>query len=261
MPELPEVEVYARYFAAHALGQKIVRVDVRDERVLGNIRKEKLSRELTGRSFKRVHRHGKHLFADAQTVWLHLHFGMTGDLAYYQDEAGAPRFARVVFDFANGAHLAFEDMRLFGIVDLTPSPDVYIAERRLGPDPIDPSFRLDVFRRLLAGKRGAIKSLLMSQNILAGVGNLYADETLFQASIHPRRPVDSLSKEDVRKIYMTMRRILREVIARQERGGSYPRRYLLERRQEGERCPTCGGTIRRTVVFGRTTYSCERHQR
>src|SRR3954451_25488307 len=121
MPELPEVEAFARYFAEHALHQTIVRVDVRDERVLA-LRKEQLTRALRGKQFTHVARHGKHLFADAGSQWLHLHFGMTGDLAYYRERNDEPRFARVVFDFDNGAHLAFEDMRLFGVVGLTPSP-------------------------------------------------------------------------------------------------------------------------------------------
>src|SRR5437763_11651576 len=162
MPELPEVETYARYFAGHALRQRIARVDVRDERILA-VRKEDLARALRGREFTQVRRHGKHLFASAGRQWLHLHFGMSGDLAYYRDAAEEPRFARVVFDFANGAHLAFEDMRLFGVVDLTPSPEVYIDEHCLGPDPLDPSFPLARFREIAGGRRGAIKSLLMSQ--------------------------------------------------------------------------------------------------
>lgn len=258
MPELPEVEGYARYFATHALKQAIARVEVLDARVLGEIRKEKLARELKGKSFRSVRRHGKHLFADAGASWLHLHFGMSGDLTYYRGER--PRFARVIFRFENGAELAFEDMRLFGVVDLTPSPERFIAGHRLGPDPLDPAFTLRVFREIVEKRRGAVKSLLMSQEIIAGVGNLYADETLFQAGIHPRRAVDMLSDVEVKSIYATMRRILRDVIDRQQRNAPHPRRYLIERREEGARCPVCGGEIRRTVVFGRTTYFCAVHQ-
>ena len=260
MPELPEVEGYARYFAQHALRQRIVRVDVRDERVLA-VRKEQLARALRGREFTRVRRHGKHLFAEAGKQWLHLHFGMTGDLAYYRDKSDEPRFARVVFHFDNGAHLAFEDMRLFGVVDLTPSPDVYIEEHILGPDPLDASFTLSRFREIVAKRRGAVKSMLMSQDVIAGMGNLYADETLYQSSIHPRRPVDRLRDDEVRAIYTSMRRVLRDVIMRREKGGEWPRSYLTMHREEGERCPRCGGTIARTVVFGRTTYYCKSHQR
>jgi formamidopyrimidine-DNA glycosylase len=257
MPELPEVEGFRNVFTLHGLRQKIKLVRVLDERILGEIRKERLARELKGRSFSRVHRHGKHLFADAGTTWLHLHFGMTGDLTPYGDDGNDPRFARVIFDFSNGRHLAFEDMRLFGVVDLASSPESFIAEHALGPDPLDERFTLREFRKIAAGKRGAIKSLLMSQDVIAGIGNLYADETLFVTSIHPRASVDSLSPDQVRSIYVAMRRILQEVIDR----GDHPPRYLIHHREEGARCPRCGGSIARTVVFGRTTYYCAKHQR
>ncbi len=260
MPELPEVEIYSRYFASHALQQNIDSVRVIDDRILGDIRKEKFISELTGREFVEVRRHGKHFFANAGPVWLHLHFGMTGDLAYYRDEE-QPRFAKVVFDFDSGSHLAFEDMRLFGVVDITQDPNTFIAEHHLGPDPLDRAFTLPVFRRLLESRRGAIKSLLMSQEIIAGIGNLYADETLFETGINPRRAVDRLSKDQVKSIYTSMRRILRETIARKERGAGYPRGYLIHHREEGDRCPRCGGSIARAVVFGRTTYFCRKHQR
>ena len=261
MPELPEVETYTRYFARHALRQPIRRVDVRDERILGAIRADAFARKLRGRSFESVRRHGKHLFAEAGSTWLHLHFGMTGDLAYYRDEKRAPRFARVVFDFANGAHLAFDDMRLFGLVDLVDDPDAFIAASRLGPDPLDRKFRLRDFAALLERRRGAIKSLLMSQEIIAGLGNLYVDEILYQTGIHPRRPVDRISAAETEALFTAMRRILRETIRRHGREAELPRQYLIHHREEGERCPRCGGTIRRSVVFGRTTYFCGKHQR
>lgn len=258
MPELPEVETYARYFAKHALAQRIRRVDVRDERILGGIRKDAFVRKLKGRAFRSVRRHGKHFFADAEAGWLHLHFGMTGDLAYYRDE-DAPRFARVVFDFDNGAHLAFEDMRLFGVVDLIKDPDAFIRERNLGPDPLDPKLTIARFAEILEGRRGAIKSLLMSQDILAGLGNLYVDEILYQTGIHPRRPVHKI--RDRKALYETMRRILRESVAHRANYAEFPQESFFHHREEGERCPRCGGTIRRTVVFGRTTYFCAKHQR
>src|SRR6266567_6472886 len=107
MPELPEVELYARYFARHALRQRIARVRVLDERILGAVRKEAFARALRGRAFTRVRRHGKHLFADAGGTWLHLHFGMTGDLTYRVGLKPDLRFARVIFYFENGGLLAF----------------------------------------------------------------------------------------------------------------------------------------------------------
>lgn len=261
MPELPEVETYRRYFAKHALQQRIARVDVRDERILGEIRAATFVKKLRGREFSDTRRHGKHLFADAGAAWLHLHFGMTGDLAYYREREKEPRFAKIVFEFENGASLAFEDMRLFGLADLIESPDDFIASKRLGADPLDPSFTFAKFAKLLERRKGAMKSLLMTQEIIAGLGNLYVDEVLYQTGIHPRRPVDALRDAEKRAIFTTMRRILRETIARHGREAELPGRYLIHHREEGERCPRCGGTIQRTVVFGRTTYFCGKHQR
>ena len=269
MPELPEVELYGRYIAKHALKQRIDDVRVRDDRILA-VRTEELVATLRGRKFTQVRRHGKnlfialasrgHLLPQAGEGWLRLHFGMSGDLSYYGG-ADDPRFARVVFDFERGRHLAFEDMRLFGVVDLVSSPEDFVRERALGPDPLAPAFTLRAFREITAKRRGAIKALLMSQEIIAGVGNLYADETLFQTGIHPRRSVDALKASEVAAIYSTLKRVLRGVIARNARDKPHPPNWLINHREEGDRCPRCGGTIRRTVVFGRTTYFCGRHQR
>src|SRR5436305_5570353 len=140
MPELPEVELYCRYFAKHSLHLRVAAVRVLDERILA-VRTPLLKRAVVGHEFSEVRRHGKHLFANADGAWLHLHFGMSGDLFYYDDAAGQPRFARVVFEFENGARLAYDDMRLFGVVDVTSDPDTFIAEHRLGPDPLSSSFR------------------------------------------------------------------------------------------------------------------------
>ena len=283
MPELPEVEMFKRYFERHALGQTVARVRILDARIAGS---HKLS-ELAGRSFRGARRHGKHLFVstvipsredgegspsssqriprsardDTATggVWLHIHFGMSGDLAYYRDGEEPPRFTRVIFDFDHGTHLAYEDMRLFGVVDLTPSPETYIREHELGPDPLQINLRR--FRELLRKRKGRVKALLLSQDIIAGIGNLYADEALFRSSIHPRRGVDRLSDAEAKTLFTNIRNVLRETIAFKSRGGDYPGRWLVQHREEGDRCPRCGGTIRRTVVAGRTTYYCARHQK
>ena len=253
MPELPEVEMYKRYVERHALGQTVTRVRVLDDRILGTREIERI----VGHSFRSTRRHGKHLFADAGGVWLHIHFGMSGDLAYFVDEP--PRFARVIFDFQNGAHLAYEDMRLFGIVDLAASPDEYIRERGLGPDPL--KINLRAFRALLGKRRGRIKALLLSQDVIAGIGNLYADEALYRSSIDPRRPVDRLRDDEVKTLFGNIRGVLQQTIAFKSRGADYPARFLVQHREEGDRCPKCGGTIRRTIVAGRTTYYCARHQK
>jgi formamidopyrimidine-DNA glycosylase len=260
MPELPEVEGFTRYFAKHGLKKRIARIDIRDERILGT-RADKFRRALKGQSFTSVRRHGKHLFVEAGKQWMHLHFGMSGDLLSYRDPADAPRFARVVFEFEDGSKLAFEDMRLFGVVELIATPDAYIEEHRLGPDPLDPAFGLAQFRALAAGRRGVVKALLMSQDILAGVGNLWADEALYQSSLHPKRGVDSLSAAEVRTLFTKLRAILREAVARRTTDREIPPRWLYHHREEDDRCPMCGGSIAKSVVFGRTTYFCPKHQK
>ncbi len=245
MPELPEVESYARTFARHALNRTIARVRVLDERILAV--RPRAMQALKGRRFTGVRRHGKHLFAQAgDDLWLRLHFGMSGDLT-----TEIERFARVVFEFDDGTIIAFDDMRLFGVVDLVRDPDEFIRERGLGPDPL--MIGLREFRARIAGRRGAIKPLLLSQELIAGVGNLYADETLYRSGIHPRRGTDRLGDDEVKSMFDHLRRVLREAI--EDR-----RRWTFER-EEGERCARCGGTIRRATVGGRTTYFCPVHQR
>jgi formamidopyrimidine-DNA glycosylase len=167
----------------------------------------------------------------------------------------------VIFDFDNGEHLAYEDARLFGVVDIVRSPEDFVREHGLGPDPLDPRFTLREFRKLLHKRRGRIKALLLSQDIIAGIGNLYADEALFRASIDPRRTVDRMSDGDVKALYTNIRGVLQQTIDFKSRGRDYPARFLIPHREEGDRCPRCGGTIRRTVVATRTTYYCAKHQK
>lgn len=255
MPELPEVEAFTRYFAEHALQQRVATVEIRDARILGDVRPGELQSRIEGRAFTRARRHGKHLFADFGDGWLRLHFGMTGDLSYYREGEG-PRFSKVVFHFDDGAKLAFEDMRLFGVVDLVDDPDGYIERQGLGRDPLDPTFTLRDFRKAIGRRKGAIKALLMSQELVAGLGNLYVDELLYQTGIHPRRSAEKLSDDEIKALFTTMRRILATMI-----DGKPRRNWIFDRREEGERCPKCGGTFRRATVFGRTTYWCNKHQR
>lgn len=262
MPELPEVEIYRRYVERHALRQRIAGIELRDRRIAPTLAPSALRKALVGRTLSRVLRHGKHLFARVSNdVWLHLHFGMSGDLGYYRDPEDAPRFARFVIGFSNGMHLAYDDARLFGRVALVKSPSEFVSDRGLGPDALDPALDAAAFRRILEPKRGMIKAVIMSQETIAGIGNLYADETLFQASIHPKTPNARLDGNARGAIFRAMRRILEETIARKERGGSYPSRSLIQHREAGDRCPRCGGEIEKTVVMSRTTYYCARHQK
>lgn len=263
MPELPEVESYRRYFEHHALGQEIVSVSVQDRGVLAKrTSAARLRRELQGQKFDRVTRHGKNLFARVSGGgWLRIHFGMTGDLSYFHhphDET--PRFARIVFRFPGGA-LAYQDARKFGRVELIGTPEDYLRDQGMGPDPLSEEFKVHEFVKRMAKRRGAIKPLMLNQRVLAGIGNLYADEALFQAGVHPLARVERLSAERLTRVFRVLNTVLRKIITIQAKDDRYPRKFLLPRRGEGQRCPRCGGVIARATVAGRTTYFCRRHQR
>ncbi len=259
MPELPDVEVFRRCLEATALHQAIARVDVRDRGVLG-VSPRALRGGLAGRAFTGTRRHGKHLFvATDGGPWLVLHFGMTGFLEYSRTADGASPYARVVFGFANGARLAFDDVRKLGRVSLTDDVDAFVARRRLGPDAL--ALDAGAYRRALARRRGGVKAALMDQTCLAGIGNLYADEILFQAGIHPRRDVATLGERRRDRLYRAIRGVLRTAIRQGVDADRFPRSYLLPRRRAGGRCPRCGGPLRTTQAAGRTGYFCARHQR
>lgn len=260
MPELPEVEGYRRYFERHALDRVVTALEVLDRRIVSGVAPSALARAMRGGRFTRTRRHGKHLFAhNTNGKWLYLHFGMTGDLVFGDRQSLESRFPRVIVGFDSEHALAFDDPRLFGRAGLVGNPDEEIARRRLGPDPL--ALSAAELERLLSNKRGAMKSLLMNQTNLAGLGNLYVDELLFQTGIHPRTLASSIDSRTWRTIYSAMQKILRRAIDAQTSGASLPRSWLLEHRVEGDACPRCGGTIARETHFGRTSYFCTRHQR
>src|SRR5206468_12664672 len=200
MPELPDVESFRRYFDATSLHQRIDDVDVRNAYVLKGVSGRELARRLKGRSFESTRRHGKHLFARADSnVWLRLHFGMTGSRRYFKGEEKAPPHTRVLFVFAKDYRLAFDDQRKFGQVGLLEDVDEFLRKRALGPDALD----IDVaeFKAKLARHRGAVKSILMNQRLIAGIGNIYADEILFHTRIHPATQIARLCDKDRRHLF------------------------------------------------------------
>ncbi|MFZ1865080.1 MAG: DNA-formamidopyrimidine glycosylase family protein [Polyangiales bacterium] len=266
MPELPDVEHYKRYLDATSLHLKIAGVHIGTAKILRGVSGRKLTQALRGRCLDRTLRHGKHLFVALDDGnWLRLHFGMTGSFLYFKNLDDDPEHDRMRLDFKNGYHLAFDDQRLFGQVGLIKDPDAFIATQGLGPDAMDASLDQEAFLELMNERKGGIKSALMDQSLLAGIGNLYADEILFQAKVHPDAPVGKLSLKTLRKLYATMRRVLQVAIDRgagsEELANKLPRTYLLPNRKAGRPCPRCGGAIQTTKTAGRTTYYCPRCQR
>jgi formamidopyrimidine-DNA glycosylase len=265
MPELPDVELYKRYLDQHALRQTIERVAVNDARILGDLSARTFVARLTDNRFEDSRRHGKHLLVQLRRDgWLALHFGMTGNLVYFQDTADDPPYDRVRFDFEGGRHLAYVNRRMLGRVGLAEDAARFIQAEELGPDALAPAFDLEAFTRAMAGRRRDVKSVLMDQALVAGIGNIYADEILFQARLHPQTPVTSLDEEGRALLFRQIKQVLETAIAcgagAEQLLERLPDDYLLPHRDKGGKCPRCGGPIATLKVAGRTSYYCPRCQ-
>ena len=244
MPELPDVEIYKRYLDRHALRQPIERVAVNDARILGDLPAEAFVARLRGNRFEASRRHGKHLLVRLQQDgWLTLHFGMTGNLVAFRDEADDPPYDRVRFDFAGGRHLAYVNRRMLGRVGLADDADAFIQAQELGPDALDPAFDLEAFAKATRGRRRDVKSVLMDQALIAGIGNIYADEILFQARLHPKTMMASLSEQQRAVLFDQIKAVLKTAIecgaGAEQFLDRLPVDYLLPQRDKGGECPRC----------------------
>ncbi|MFI7709177.1 Fpg/Nei family DNA glycosylase [Nonomuraea sp. NPDC049480] len=252
MPELPDVEGFRRVLSEHA-GEPIRAVRVRDPGVLRGIGARQLAGALRGHRFERPRRHGKWLIVPAGGPVLMLHFGMTGSLSWHSPDEPWHRHDRVVWQFDDG-ELRFRDMRKLQGIRL--AGDAAQAERMLGdlgPDARDVS--LERFAELLSGRRGRLKSALTDQTLIAGLGNLLADEICWHARINPQRAVGDLDETECAALYEAMRRVLREAI----KAGCVPPRdtWLTGTRDEPDGpCPRCGRPLSSRRVAGRRTVWC-----
>ena len=236
MPELPDVEVTRRRVETACLGREITGVEVGDEAVVSLTSRGELEARLPGERFTAARRHGKFLFLELSGEgprWLACHFGMTGSLVPLAAEEAEtlPEHARVVFRFEDGGALVFVCPRKFGYVEAVVSPEELIEDRELGPDAL--AVAAAELSGLLAGWSGSAKSLLVDQSKLAGIGNVYADEILFQAGIHPRRPAKELSEEERAAVHQALRRVLETAIERGAERDALPQDFLLPHRRPG----------------------------
>lgn len=262
MPELPELVNYKNYIDATSLHQKVDAVTVNDDQVLSHCTAEDLAKNLVGTSFESTSRYGKYLFVHPTNDHdLVLHFGMTGEPVYYLDESKEPEFSRVIFAFANGYHLAYNCTRMLGEVTLADDEKQFIEDKELGPDVYKDDFDFETFRELLQNRRGMIKSALMDQELMAGLGNECSDEILYQARFHPKTDVQNLDTDQLRNLYKTMNQVLEQKIAADLKGEDLPDSYILANREEGADCPRCDGTIQRITVAGRSGYYCPQCQK
>jgi formamidopyrimidine-DNA glycosylase len=260
MPELPEVETFKRYLDSTSLRQRIINVEVRDAYVLKRVSVRQLARRLKGHRFDNSYRHGKHLFVRAgDELWLRLHFGMTGSLEYLKPDEVAPKTARLILRFANNYRLAFDDQRKFGEIELINGVDEFLQRRGIGPDALD--IALLVFKRIFRTHRGAVKAILLNQKLIAGIGNLYADEILFRARMHPATEAGRLSDKDLTGLFRAMRYVLEKAIALKTDFNRLPKSWLLTRRGKHGRCPRCGRALRSATIGGRTSWFCAHCQK
>ncbi len=266
MPELPDVETYKRSAADPSAGRTVRRVVVSDRGILAGVSPETLRQRLEGAQIGRTRRHGKHLLIEAKGAGaLAMHFGTNGALHLVHADEADPRFTRLRLEFADGDRLDYVNPRRIGNVQLATSADDFIAKAGLGPDALDPRFGLRAFEQLVRGTKRDIKTLLMDQELVAGIGNLYADEILFQARIHPATPAGALDKGAIRRLLATLKRVLKTASDRgtgAEHGVErLPKTYLLRERHAGGHCPRCGAPLATLRIGGRTTYCCPHCQR
>lgn len=271
MPELPEVEIVRRDLEPHVLGRRVGSVEVLWERSIATPAAPEFVCRLTGRVITGVDRRGKFLLLrldSGETLAVHLR--MTGRLLLRPVGAAPDPYLRVRIVLEGGVELQFADQRKFGRLYLLEPSALEALLSRLGPEPLDTQAGREQFLALLRRRRGALKPLLLDQAAIAGLGNIYADEALFRAGLHPLRRAETLTEEERVRLYEAVQETLQAAI---EHGGTsiatfmsalgtYGRNqeYLLVHRRAGKPCPRCGTPIERIVVGGRGTFFCPRCQ-
>jgi formamidopyrimidine-DNA glycosylase len=250
MPELPDVEGFRRYFKRHAEGRRIESIRA-DKDIVRNSTPQKLRKALPGGRFASPDRHGKWLICPADSQSLLLHFGMTGSLVWSRNGSQQHAHDRLSIHFDDGV-LRYRDMRKLGGAWLVERGGEDTIIGRLGPDAWAVS--KEDFTQLLQNHRRSIKPALMDQEVIAGLGNLTVDETLFHARLNPKRSIASFTAKETGTIYRKMRHVLRASIGE----GLVPakRSWITAQRRRDGVCPRCGHDLDRGVVGGRTTYWC-----
>jgi formamidopyrimidine-DNA glycosylase len=271
MPELPEVETIVRGLRALLPGRSILSVRLGKTDFIDDA--AALKRDLPGSRIRAVERHGKFIAVrlekrDARPSLL-VHLGMTGQLAVARAEQPLPAHTHAVFTLDDGRELRYTDARRFGrmLLAVTPGDDGILG--KLGDDPLEIS--LAAFRARLKARRAMVKALLLDQHFLRGMGNIYTDEALWRARIHPKCHAARLGDAEARRLHASMRKVLADAIRLRGSSisdyldatgqpGNYQRRHRVYGR-EGKACFRCATRIRRIIVAGRSSYFCPRCQK
>lgn len=261
MPELPDVEVYRKEVAEDAVGEVITSVSVGTPKMLKFISPARLALKLTNKKITATKRHGKNLFLKTKDgSFLRLHFGMTGYLEYEYEKDSLPKHTALCLHFKSGKRLLFIDPRKFGAMEYIDNFADFLNKAHIGPD-IE-TLTLKEFEKLLHERHGQLKPALMDQTLMSGLGNVYTDEMLYQAKIHPEISIDRLNHKDIALMFKKMKTIIKEAIKDHAERSLMPGKYLIHRRHKGEKCLQCHkGTIQMKTVGGRSTYFCDWCQR
>jgi formamidopyrimidine-DNA glycosylase len=271
VPELPEVETVARGLHAALAGRTITEVKVLWKRSVASPDPAAFARRLVGQTVANVGRRGKWVVMSlngGDTLLIHLR--MSGRLVMEDEACLDARHLRALFLLDDGRRLSFVDQRKFGRLHLTDNPDQVLGT--LGPEPLSDELTAERLSEMLKQRRGRIKPLLLNQRFLAGLGNIYANEMLWRARIHPLRPADTLTPAEAQRLHGSIRSVLTAAIAsggttldddtyRQADGrpGEFLGKLVVYGR-EGRPCPRCGQAIERIKVSQRSTYFCPRCQ-
>jgi len=241
MPELPHIEVFRQHLDATSLKKTVEEVEVRDEDLVKGVSAADLKSRLEGDRFVRSRRHGKYLFAETgDGPWVLFHFGMSGFLSWFEDPEHETDYPKVLWHFEDDGVLIFDCMRKLGQVSLVEEPDDFIGEKDLGPDALSEGFDRTAFREALSGRRGYLKSALMNQEIMAGVGNEFSDEILFQRKLHPKTKVKSLSDKELEAVHDTLTHVMETAVDARMEMDNLPGRIEVSGRGSYF-CPACQG--------------------
>ena len=274
MPELPEVETIRRALLKALPGRKITEINVRENRLRWPVDVEKVNRMVTGQVVKTVERWAKYLLIQLSNEnSLVVHLGMSGQLLLLTDSRPLQKHDHVVFHFDAQSELRLRDPRRFGMVDVVSSAALtrYPRFAGLGFEPLDAHVTHDILFQKAKRSKKPIKNLLMDANFIVGVGNIYANEALFYAKIHPLTPSNKLGKTDWQRLLEKLREVLTQAI---RKGGTtlndfvnsngetgYFQLSLAVYGRGGETCVNCGKTIQRIVQAGRSSFFCATCQR
>ncbi|HEY9185013.1 MAG TPA: DNA-formamidopyrimidine glycosylase family protein [Salegentibacter sp.] len=258
MPELPEIATFKSFLEETVLNKEIVEVEFPETGLL-QASPADFKKSLLSNKFTDLQQLGKYLFLKTnKKKSLVFHFGMTGKFEYYQHNE-TPKHTHLLVTFKDSSHLAFICVRKLGKIYLTDGVEEFQKEHSLGKHALDLSEK--EFLELLQQKKGGVKSALTDQHMISGIGNVYADEILFQTRIHPKTKVEKLSEKERGKLFEEMQDVLNTAIKKEGERSEFPSNYLSRSRKEGADCPKCSGKISMIKVSGRSTYFCPKCQK